>query len=198
MLAVSQPSTPGYRPLPGTVTEVEAIKDCIGDLNFSWLNMEEATVSAVLQKMEECNWCHFACHGVQHPTDPTKSAFALHDGPLDLKTIMSRSFKYAEIAFLSACQTAKGDEHRPEEAVHLAAGMLIAGFQSVFATMWSIGDKDAPLVAKEVYTYLLQDHEISAGRGAYALHHAVGCLRETIGEDSFVQWVPFIHCGGWG
>ncbi|EIM90779.1 TPR-like protein [Stereum hirsutum FP-91666 SS1] len=196
MLAVSQPNTPNYRALPGTKYEIREIQSCVGDLEVSWLDDDQATVASVLDGMAVCQWCHFACHGVQHSGDPTKSAFILHDGPLSLREIMSRSFKSAEIAFLSACQTATGDEERPEEAIHLAAGMLMAGFQSVFATMWSIHDTDAPLVAKEVYTYLLKDTGMIQGKAAYALHHAIECLRKEVGENAFVKWVPFVHFGG--
>jgi len=60
----------------------------------------------------------------------------------------------AEFAFLSACQTAAGDEKLLEETVHLAAGMLVAGYQSVVVTMWSIKDNDAPMIADEVYSKL--------------------------------------------
>lgn len=112
---------------------------------------------------------------------------------------MSRSFSSAELVFLSACQTASGNEELPEEAVHLAAGMLAAGYYTVLATMWSIGDSDAPVVAKEVYTYLLNSiHDDGVDdrmRGAYALHHAVEKLRDKVGEQDFVKWVPFVHFG---
>lgn len=197
ILAVSQPHTPNHSALPGTVTEIKTIQECIENIDFKWLNGEEATVAAVLEEMSKHRWCHFACHGVQHREDPTKSAFALHDGMLDLETMMSKSFKGAELAFLSACQTATGDEKRPEEAIHLAAGMLMAGYRSVVATMWSIGDRDAPLVAKEVYRFLLRTPGMDTGKSvAYALHHAVRQLREEVGENGFVKWVPFIHMGG--
>lgn len=197
ILAVSQPDTPGYTALRGTVTEVEAIKTCIGDkMQCDWVNRDEATVDAVLKWMHECSWVHFACYGVQDPKDPMNSAFALYDGRLDLKTIMTMSLKFAEIAFLSACQTATGDEGRPEEAVHLAAGMLMAGYRTVFATMWSIGDRDAPMVAKEVYTHLLNDTDPDGQRKeAYALHHAVERLRQEVDENAFMRWMPFIHFG---
>jgi CHAT domain-containing protein len=39
-------------------------------------------------------------------------------------------------AFLSACETAKGDRSQPDQAVHLAASLLFCGFRSVIATMW--------------------------------------------------------------
>ncbi|KAJ7229110.1 hypothetical protein GGX14DRAFT_346526 [Mycena pura] len=32
-----------------------------------------------------------------------------------------------ELAFLSACQTAMGDQSLPDEALHLAASLLFAG-----------------------------------------------------------------------
>jgi CHAT domain-containing protein len=90
--------------------------------------------------METHSWIHFACHAVQE-SKPTKSAFCLHDKHLELSTIITKSFPYADFAFLSACQTATGDENLSEEAVHLAAGLMLAGYRGVIATMWSIKDK---------------------------------------------------------
>lgn len=58
---------------------------------------------------------------------------------------MKFSFKNAGLA---ACQTAKGDADLPDEAVHLAAGMLVAGFPALIAAIWLIQDKDAPLVVE--------------------------------------------------
>ena len=80
--------------------------------------------------------------------------------------------------------------------MHLAGGMLAAGFKSVIGTMWSIGDYEAPIVAEAFYRVLSEQRE----RGdkiqpAYALHEAVKVLREKIGEDNFVKWIPFVHFG---
>ncbi|KAK7454050.1 hypothetical protein VKT23_011563 [Stygiomarasmius scandens] len=147
--------------------------------------------------MDVHSWVHLACHGGQNTKDRTKSAFFLYNGELELEALMQRSLKNAELAILSACQTATGDEMLPEEAVHLAAGMLTVGYQSVIATMWSIWDKDAPVLVKALYSSLLGDHEGSFGRvdAAYALHDAVKHLRDKIGEEEFERWVPFVHFG---
>jgi CHAT domain-containing protein len=195
LLAISQPVTEGLGPLPGTLAEVRKIQEQVGNARFTWLNGDEATVDTVVQAMDEYSWIHLACHGVQNQTEPTKSAFALHDGNLSLETISQKSLRSAKLAFLSACQTASGDESLPEEAVHLAAGMLIAGYDSVLATMWSISDKHAPIVAEEVYKQLLLEKETNNGQVAYALHNAVTLLRKTVGEDAFLTWIPFIHLG---
>jgi CHAT domain-containing protein len=44
----------------------------------------------------------------------------------------------AELAYLSACETASTDEYQPDEAMNLAATMLFVGFKSVVATMWYV------------------------------------------------------------
>ncbi|EUC60814.1 aromatic di-alanine and TPR containing protein, partial [Rhizoctonia solani AG-3 Rhs1AP] len=145
--------------------------------------------------MEQHDWVHLACHAHQNVNDPTKSGFHLHDGTLDLSAINRRSFKNKGLAFLSACQTATGNEKLPDEAIHLASGMLMAGYPSVIATMWSVVDEDAPLVADKVYAQLMKDGKVGNGEAGRALHYAVAELREKVGEKEFGRWVPYIHIG---
>ncbi|KAJ7195672.1 ankyrin repeat-containing domain protein [Mycena pura] len=196
ILAISQPAAPNQRPLPGTAAEVSAIKRVVGD-NLKWLNDSEATISSVLPLIDQYPWIHFACHAIQDRADATQSAFMLYDGGLTLRQLMQRTdlSGWKALAVLSACQTATGDVDMPEEAVHLAAGMLMTGYQSVIATMWSIGDDDAPIVMESFYSYLLHKAEGDSAQSADALHFAVEQLRKKVGEKSFHRWVPFIHLG---
>jgi CHAT domain-containing protein len=99
----------------------------------------------------------------------------------------------AEFTFLSACQMATGEESRPEEAAHLAAGMLLAGYHTVIGTMWSIQDNIAPLVADEVYAQILNEGQLNSTKAAQALQTTVCSLREC--GHSFAFWVPFIYMG---
>lgn len=193
LLGVSQPTTPGLSALPCTKVEIDTIQDLRDDrLDLHWLNGKDATRGAVLRHMEKCGWIHLACHGTQNGTE---SSFHLADGELTLQHIMKNSLPHAELAFLSACQTAMGDKQLPEESLHLAAGMLMAGYSSVVATMWSIADSDGPIVAREFYKYLMNEGGGDSTKSAYALHHAVNRLRDEIGERNFSRWVPFIHLG---
>lgn len=198
LLTISQPATPHQNRLPGALREVDTIQSLqrqTDQLHVTRLDDREATVAAVLQHMEGCNWIHLACHGVQDAANPTDSAFLLIDNPLTLREIMKKSFSHTELAVLSACQTAKGDSGLPNEAIHLAAGMLAAGYASVVATMWSIQDDDAPIIAEKFYKYLIEEAGGDSGGAAYALHYAVAHLREVRGENNFASWAPFIHLG---
>jgi CHAT domain-containing protein len=195
VLAVSQPATPHLSRLPGTVDEVTKIKELMKQRRFHWLNDNEATVANVIKSIEHYGWIHLACHGIQRQDEATQSAFALYDGHLTLEKISRLSLKSAQLAFLSACQTATGAKDLPDEAVHLGAGMLMAGYKSVIATLWSISDLYAPKVAEDVYRELLKETKMKEGRVARALHHAVGRLREDVGENELMSWVPFIHLG---
>ncbi|KAJ7090154.1 hypothetical protein C8R44DRAFT_648448, partial [Mycena epipterygia] len=75
---------------------------------------------------------------------PLDSGLLLADGCLKVSAIMHRPEnekgldinKYMSLAFLSACETAKGDCTVPDEAIHLAATLLFSGFRGVVAIMW--------------------------------------------------------------
>ncbi|KAF5340523.1 hypothetical protein D9758_015816 [Tetrapyrgos nigripes] len=159
VLIVTQPNTPGMTALPGTEREAETIQKYTSPERTRLLTHEAATIKNVTNEMSKYNVVHLACHGIQDSKNPLDSAFILHDGRLKLQDLMSLSLERPELAFLSACQTATGDEKLPEEAVHLAAGMLAVGYPSVIATMWSVGDNDAPLIADKVYESLLRRNE---------------------------------------
>ncbi|KAL5632245.1 hypothetical protein ACGC1H_000296 [Rhizoctonia solani] len=196
VLAVGQEHTPGHNPLPGTMDELARLKAHIHHkAKYTELVDDHATTSVVLNAMEQHDWVHIACHAHQNVDDATQSGFFLHDGVLDLASINRRSLKNKGLAFLSACQTAKGDKTLADEAVHLASGMLMAGYTSVIATMWSVNDSDGPLVTNEVYYELVKGGQLGNGEAGRALHKAVALLRKEVGEQSFERWVPYIHIG---
>ncbi|KAG8769656.1 hypothetical protein FRC12_004826, partial [Ceratobasidium sp. 428] len=122
VLAVGQANTRGQPPLPMTIDELAIVKKHTKATVYSQLDGELATVEATLNAMEQHSWVHLACHGVQNRDNPSHSAFYLHNGCLTLEEIAKRQFKSKGLAFLSACQTATGDEGLPDKATHLAAG----------------------------------------------------------------------------
>jgi CHAT domain-containing protein len=95
-----------------------------------------AVMRGVTDALKNADLVHIACHGIQDPDNALSSGFHLVDGTLTVSHLMELDLKNAFFAFLSACETAKGDEKQPDQTVHLAATMLYVGFRSVVATMW--------------------------------------------------------------
>jgi CHAT domain-containing protein len=75
LLIVSQANSPGVKPLPGAVKELQYIHNCALDIKLSYQSLQgrEATVIQVLLAMKKYPWVHFACHGIQDPADQMQS-----------------------------------------------------------------------------------------------------------------------------
>jgi CHAT domain-containing protein len=202
---VSQPNTPGMVTIPFARDEVEKVRNQITmrGIPSSTLNHEQGTVNRFLDSMGRFSSVHLACHASQDMANPLRSAIYLHDRPLELSEIIKKDLRNADFAFLSACQTSQGDRNLPEEAVHIASGMLAAGYRSVVGTMWSIFDIHGPDVAEYFYDHLIGnataegEKVLDSSGAARALHKATKQLREDVSDsdNSFLAWVPYIHIG---
>ena len=186
--------------LPGTGREVECVAKHAENFHVLRLLESEATKDRVSEAMESSSWAHFACHGTQESTNPTESCLWLaNQSKLTLSDIINLRLENAELSFLSACETATGDKELEEEAVHLAARMLLAGYRGVIATMWTIHDAFAVEIADETYRRLFKEYNADSTRAAEALHFAIKKVledREAKGKKvSLFHWVPFIHIG---
>jgi CHAT domain-containing protein len=116
-----------------------------GRVPNEWLTrLVNTAVETARIHLQDSSIVHFACHGVQDLKHPLDSGLILSDGRLKVSEIMRRPEgnhvphlkRSMSLAFLSACETAKGDNKVPDEAMHLAATLLFAGFRGVVATMW--------------------------------------------------------------
>ncbi|KAJ7082493.1 CHAT domain-containing protein [Mycena epipterygia] len=202
MMAVIQPTTDNCSDLPATVDELARIKQQVPS---QWLtslgDTTPAKVDVALQHLQESSVVHFACHGTQDLQNPLETGLLLTDGRLKVSELMQGKSqkKSIKLAFLSACETVKGDDTMPDEAMHLAATLLFAGFQGVIATMWTMADPDGPKIAETFYQHLFKGCGISADppdltKAAECLHIAVAKLRADPNVP-FNRWVPFVHYG---
>jgi CHAT domain-containing protein len=204
LMLISQPHTAGFPSFPTTQKEVRDLEVLMegSTVNLLLLNDTEATQESVTAGMKSHGWVHFACHGMQNDHQPLLSGLCLHYGRLSLLEIMEQQIPNANLAFLSASETSKGDFNLPDEAVHLTAGMLAAGYRGVVGTMWRISDNHAPEFATEFYKYLLRESGLKgldSTRAAYALDYATRTVRERLEEHgiekALLTWVPYVHFG---
>jgi CHAT domain-containing protein len=129
--------------LPNVEEEIRNVQDAAERANVSTADSDicigdAAIVTRVAEVFKSTNMVHVACHGNQDPAHALSSGFCLSDGSFSISRLMDLDLKDAFFAFLSACDTAKGDEQQPDQTLHLAAAMLFVGFRSVVGTMWSV------------------------------------------------------------
>ncbi|KAK0495550.1 CHAT domain-containing protein [Armillaria luteobubalina] len=207
VLAVAQPTTPGHTSLPNTGKEIHALesilptdglirlRDNVGS-KLAQTN-SNVTVSQVVEQLPGASILHLACHGHQDQDTPLNSGFALEDGSLTVRKLFEMQIPRARLAFLSACSTAAGHERLPDEPIHLGTTMLFAGFPNIIATLWSMGDKDGPDVARNVHMCLfdrsLHKWHLDGDSIAYALDEAIRDLINKGADPS--RWATYIHIG---
>lgn len=219
-LLIAESDSPGLSRLEKADEEVATIGSILSPMATTLLvgdttsKRNGATVNTVLENLPSATILHLACHGEQDPTNPLLSGFCLRDGRLTVAQLMRLNLQNALFAFLSACETAKGDSKQPDQAVHLAAAILFVGFRSVIATMWyvlrhkrimkgyanfspsssrSMNDEDGPIVAKTLYSELMKNDMWDPDAIPFALDLAVRKLRKS-GVPPY-RWAPYIHMG---
>ena len=194
MVGVTHTDHVGANHLQGVQQEIQKILTVVPNPYVECLEGHEATVEAVKLCLQDCSWAHLACHGIQNLNQPTKSHLLLYESSLELETILQMSLSNAQVVFLAACQTAKGDGELVNESFHLGGGFIAAGFRGAIGTLWSMNDKDGPLVASVFYSHLFQDGRLpQASDAAEALHLAIKTLRKE--GVPYERWIPFIHMG---
>ncbi|KAG2133539.1 CHAT domain-containing protein [Suillus bovinus] len=165
-------------------------------VSFFKVTSVDATRLRALCALRDNTWLHLACHGTQKVDEPFKSAFLMRDQPLSLLDITQMDLSRHEFAFLSACETAVGNFHTPDEVIHLAAGLQFAGVNSVVGTMWKVTDSTVQHLVKAFYKNLCGDGPMNSKRAAWALHRAV----QSLASDENItmpldQRIVFVHIG---
>ncbi|MFD7301518.1 CHAT domain-containing protein [Streptomyces pharetrae] len=150
-LIVAVPELDGLAPLPGALREAGVAHAAMGG---TLLSGEEARPEAVRAALTAHSWAHFACHGVQDPEHPSEGRLLLPGGELSVLDVSRLDLPGAEFAYLSACETAVGGTSLPDEALHLAASLQLAGFSQVVGTLWRVDDESSAEIAREVYETL--------------------------------------------
>jgi CHAT domain-containing protein len=190
VVAVAMPHTPDEPSLPGAQAEVAGLQRRFGG-RVSVFTGAEATHDAVLAALRGARWVHFACHGAADMTNPSASHLLLTDyliQPLTVVDVARLRLDDAELAFLSACSTARPGR-LPDEAIHLASAFQLAGYRHVIGTLWPIGDVDAVDIADNIYTTITNPGDIAG-----AVHTTTRRWRNRWADSPSV-WASHIHVG---
>jgi CHAT domain-containing protein/tetratricopeptide (TPR) repeat protein len=155
-----------FRRLPFTAQEAAAIA-----AQFPAKDVDELIgVTATRDRLLALDWSqyrfiHIATHGVADAQVPALSALIL--GSYDAGgAVTDREVRVAdmelqrltaEVAVLSACETALGTEVRSEGLVGMSSTMLARGARAVVASLWPVPDEIGARLMTDFYQHMLHD-----------------------------------------
>lgn len=191
-------------PLHGVLREKDEIMAVAqGDTNT--IVLDHPSSEEVLKSLQKSYIAHFACHGISDKKSPSNSGLILQrrDEPeqhiqqdrLTVQRIAQLSLRGAQIAYLSACSTAK-NTISDGEVIHIVSGFQVAGFPHVIGCLWPAADTVCVEVAAEFYSLVLEKSPKDAMDEdvAWSLQKAVMKVREE-SPTTPLEWAQFVHYG---
>ena len=188
--------------LPATSYEAQAVAALVpAEQRFVASGFDASRETVLDAPLEQYRYVHFATHGLVDARYPGLSALALsqfdergaeRNGFLRLHDIYNLRLD-ADVAVLSACETALGRDIRGEGLVGLTQGFMYAGARSVVASLWQVPDRAAAELMTRFYRHLLQGDQLPAA----ALRRAQA---ELAAERRFADpyfWSGFVLIGDW-
>lgn len=156
-----------------------------------------ATETAVKGSAElfDSRWIHFAVHGSVDESETANIRLELasspeDDGKLSLGEIFDLQL-HAQVAVLSACQTALGREVSGEGLIGLSRGFFYAGACSVVVSLWRVEDLTTSDLMVRFYRGATQGEELVT-----ALRAAKLATIEQGGLSAHPHyWAPFVLMG---
>jgi CHAT domain-containing protein len=109
----------GWVDLLSTLEEAKAVRASMPDGTLIALRdtedslataSEGITAEALLANLPDTTILHLACHGHQNSENALQSGFVMSNVILTIESLIPVPLPYAFMAFLSACETAKGDK----------------------------------------------------------------------------------------
>jgi CHAT domain-containing protein/Flp pilus assembly protein TadD len=188
-VALGDVSVDNNEGLPGTEDELKKILPLFPD-NISTFG-KQSTETFVRKNSGNCNFLHFATHGLYNYKQPLYSYLLFpstdeDDGRLNVFEVFEMNIN-AKLVTLSACKTGLGNISQGDELTGLSRAFIFAGSSSVIVSLWSVADYPTALLMSNFYRYL-KDHSMQE-----ALTLAQKDVIKLYPEP--VYWAPFILIG---
>lgn len=181
--------------LPASRQEITGIAELYPDAALSFVG-DEADEEAVTHNpsVAAARRLHFATHAQIDERYPEYSALVLaerprEDGLLQVYEIFNLKLS-ADLAVLSACQTALGKEVTGEGLVGLSRAFFYAGVPSLVVSLWNVVDGPTPELMLDFYKSL---DRLENKAEALQVAKLSMISRAAFSHPSF--WAPFILLG---
>jgi len=184
-----------FEPLPASLREISEIASLYPGASLRFVG-SEANEDAVTHNpaVVGARRLHFATHAKIDEDSPERSALVFselpgEDGLLEVAEIFNLKLA-ADLAVLSACETALGKAVTGEGLVGLSRAFFYAGVPSLVVSLWNVVDGSTPELMLDFYKNLdqLQDKAKALQTAKLAM-----ITRGNYAHPSY--WAPFILLG---
>ncbi|HEY6245441.1 MAG TPA: CHAT domain-containing protein, partial [Pyrinomonadaceae bacterium] len=189
-------------PLPESQNEVTAVAKTFSRAASRVVIGSEATESAFKAIAPDYSVIHLATHGVLDNRQPLYSHLVLarnesdseNDGLLEAREIMDLRLQ-AQLAVLSACETANGKISPGEGVISIAWAFMVAGCRSLLVSQWSVNSESTSQLMANFYKLLRFDPYYSTVTKSMALRSAVLELMKEQRSHHPFYWAGFVLVG---
>jgi CHAT domain-containing protein len=194
--AVGIQRLPGARPLPGVVTEIDALRKSLGHRSMTVLMEQRASKTDTLAMMREPGLLLIGTHGRNRPDEPLESDLLLYpqgrsNGRLSAAELYGRDIE-TDLIILSACYTGLADKSPlpGDDLFGLQRALLQSGARTVVTGQWDIYDATGPEIMGYFFKHL--------GRGRTAPEALADAQRQFLaGLRSSSEPEPWLHPYFW-
>jgi CHAT domain-containing protein len=182
--------------LPEAETEVREIGRLYGPRSRVYTGAE-ASEQTVKQLAGEARVIHFATHGIIDDASPLYSALVLgasgeDDGLLEAREVAELDIR-ADLAVLSACETARGRVGAGEGLIGLSWAFMVAGCPTTVVSHWNVASASTAELMLDFHRHLVRGHP-----PAEALRAAQLAMRRDPAHRHPFYWAAFVVVGrGW-
>jgi CHAT domain-containing protein len=189
-------------PLPETETEVSSIANCFGPSGNKVLIGREASEKSFKELASSYGTIHLATHGVIDNRQPLYSHLLLtktegdteNDGLLEAREIMNMNL-HADLAVLSACETANGRISPGEGVIGMSWAFFVAGTRSMLVSQWKVNSASTSQFMVNFYNDLGSNPQRSTSKKSKALRDAALQLMKGSRYRHPFYWAGFVLLG---
>jgi len=190
-------------PLPEAEEEVHALGRLYGATRSKVYVGAEASEDRVKAEAGQARILHFATHGTLDNASPMYSYLALaqgdknEDGLLEAWELMRMDLK-ADLAVLSACETARGRYGAGEGVIGLTWALFVAGVPSTVVSQWKVDSASTRDLMLNFHHQLLAPAAKTKVTKAEALRQAALKVMKNPGTSHPFYWAGFVLVGDEG
>ena len=191
-------------PLPEAGEEVKALARLYGAARSKVYVGAEAREDRVMSEAGQASVLHFTTHGTLNNASPMYSYLTLaeggpnDDGLLEAWELMQLDLK-AELAVLSACETARGRIGAGEGVIGFSWAMFIAGVPSTVVSQWKVESASTRDLMVSFHRSLISPGSKQTRQTkSDALRHATLKLMRNPETSHPFYWAGFVLVGDGG